>query len=61
MSEESAFDVGAEVALFVGVEAVEGFELDAESWGGGVAFVVVEGEGVDGSGQGSGEGAEGVE
>lgn len=57
VAEECAFDVGADVVLFVGVESVEGFELDAESGGGGAAFVVVEGEVVDGAGQGSGEGA----
>lgn len=44
VSEEGSFDEGADGGLFVGVEVVDGFEVEAESGVGGSAFVVGEDE-----------------
>jgi hypothetical protein len=42
VAEDGAFDEGADVVLFVGVELVEGFEAEAEAGFGGASFVGVE-------------------
>ena len=47
VSEEDGFDEFADDGLFVGVELVDGFEVEAEVVGW-LAFVVVEGEFVGG-------------
>jgi hypothetical protein len=60
VAEECAFDDVADEGLFVGVEAVDGFELEVEVWCWS-AFVGVEDELVGGGGEGEGEVAEDVE
>ena len=61
MAEEGAFDESADGVEFVGVELVEGFEVEAEVGVGGAAFVVVEDERVCAGVESKGELAEHVE
>lgn len=61
MAQERAFDEGGDVCLFVGVEAVEGFELESEAGGCWASVVGVEQERVGAGVEGEGEGAENVE
>ena len=61
VSEEGAFDEGADGGLFVGVELGDGFEVVAEFGGDvGVAFVGVEDEHICADGEFGGEAAQDV-
>lgn len=61
MAQEGALDEGADAVAFVGVELVEGGQVQAEGFVLGSVLVGVDDEVVGGDGEGDGEGAEDVE